>query len=194
MMKEYSDIWLGPDHDGKIDGLFLDDRLPEPSSAIRVARLYDIPDILPAAYYDLFCIHSLQDDWDVLRKPNAENALHLKNRGRTARWQLLDALDLIRLIRMQQVLDDLQKLTDEALDDVSAKCTISRCAETRESIRDYLFGSSDSNWRIGENVLDHISSMRGQIHHGMCRACGPMYDITMIQALNKIWESILTGE
>ena len=38
---------------GRVNGLYLDDRLPEPASAIRLASDYGIPSILPAAFYTL---------------------------------------------------------------------------------------------------------------------------------------------
>lgn len=74
-------------------GEYAEDKFPEPASAIRLARDFDIPSILPAAYLKLlFADPTL--DWDAIR--NKEDTSHSRL-SRSARWSLLDATDLRRL-------------------------------------------------------------------------------------------------
>lgn len=184
---EHSRAEQDPNYDGKINGLFCDDRFPEPASAIRIARLYNIPDILPAAYYELFSIDDVQHDWDGLRKPDAEHSLHLQNLGRTARWQLLDAADLIRLIRMQQKFCEIESSAKSDFASI-AECTVPQCARNRQAIKTSLFGSSD--WKIGMAVLVVISQKRRACKY-MCGVCGPIYDSKLQKISTKIWDSIV---
>ncbi|GJE89661.1 hypothetical protein PsYK624_057670 [Phanerochaete sordida] len=88
---------------GKLEGLFLDDRLPEPASAIRIASDFAIPSILPAAFYQLSQI-STDADWDAYRANPTAEGKHLRFGARTARWKLLDRVDLMRLLHGQKAL------------------------------------------------------------------------------------------
>ncbi|KAI0931488.1 hypothetical protein AcW1_001120 [Taiwanofungus camphoratus] len=85
---------------GKVNGLYLDDRLPEPASAIRIASDYNVPSILPAAFYQLALLNT-DADWDTYR---ANPSKHLRFGARTARWRLLDKRDLMRLVHGQKLL------------------------------------------------------------------------------------------
>ncbi|THH23133.1 hypothetical protein EUX98_g8048 [Antrodiella citrinella] len=87
---------------GKINGLYLDDRLPEPASAIRIASDYAIPSILPAAFYQLALL-STDADWDRYRTNLSGEGRHLRFGARTARWGLLDKTDLMRLVHGQKL-------------------------------------------------------------------------------------------
>ncbi|KAI0828965.1 hypothetical protein BC628DRAFT_1417344 [Trametes gibbosa] len=87
---------------GRVGGRYLDDRLPEPASAIRIASDHAIPSILPAAFYQLALL-STDADWDAYRaSPGAGR--HLRFGARTARWPLLDKRDLMRLVHGQKLL------------------------------------------------------------------------------------------
>lgn len=69
------------------------DRLPEPASAIRLARERNIPTILPAAFYHLSRL-SIDDDWAETFRCD-----QLLAAGRTAEWNLLTADDLRCLLK-----------------------------------------------------------------------------------------------
>lgn len=88
---------------GKVNGLYLDDRLPEPASAIRIASDYNIPSILPAAFYELALL-TTDADWDTYRANPSGEGKHLRFGARTARWNLLDKRDLMRLLHGQKLL------------------------------------------------------------------------------------------
>ncbi|KII94921.1 hypothetical protein PLICRDRAFT_67581, partial [Plicaturopsis crispa FD-325 SS-3] len=84
-------------YDGKIDGLYLDDILPEPVSAIRLAMDFNITNILPAAYYHLSRI-DIDSDWTTSRQTA------LMDDQRTARWKLLRAEDLLHLLQVKNLI------------------------------------------------------------------------------------------
>jgi len=88
---------------GKVNGLYLDDRLPEPASAIRIASDYGIYSILPSAFYQLALL-STDADWDVYRETLSGEGKHLRFGARTARWKLLDKRDLMRLVHGQKLI------------------------------------------------------------------------------------------
>ena len=70
----------------------LENSFPEPASAIRLAREYDIPTILPAAFLELVGIDH-DKDWDDLREDDDNLPFDI----RSARWGLLNDLDRSRL-------------------------------------------------------------------------------------------------
>lgn len=74
--------------DGLVDGKTAYERVPEPCAAIRFAQDYDLLSILPAAFYRLAGISS-QSHWE---SPYCERA----------RWDLLSASDLRRLVRLRE--------------------------------------------------------------------------------------------
>ena len=75
------------------EGEYIEDKFPEPASAIRLARDFDIPSILPAAYLKLLYADPTLD-WDDIRKTKDGSHGRL---ARSARWTLLDRLDMLRL-------------------------------------------------------------------------------------------------
>lgn len=67
-----------------------DNCLPETVATIKLARQFDIPSILPAAFYHLSRL-SILNDWD---KAHADPSTHIRNpTKRTAQWGLLSAKD-----------------------------------------------------------------------------------------------------
>ncbi|EKM60373.1 uncharacterized protein PHACADRAFT_246254 [Phanerochaete carnosa HHB-10118-sp] len=69
--------------------------IPEPASAICFAREFDVPSILPAAFY-MLALTDVQRDWDnVEHRPSG-----------AARWSLLDQQDMLRLFRGKASLRD----------------------------------------------------------------------------------------
>lgn len=79
--------------DGLVDDKAFDDCLPEPASATRFARQFDIPSILPYTCYLLAGIeHS--SDWDRIRANPSDRKILTETIWRTARWNVLDAADL----------------------------------------------------------------------------------------------------
>jgi hypothetical protein len=82
---------------------YIDDCLPEPASAIRLARECDIPSILPAAFYHLSRL-SIYDDWSDARQCleiQSSRYEGLDIGRRTAEWSLLAPGDFICLLKGQ---------------------------------------------------------------------------------------------
>jgi hypothetical protein len=72
-----------------------DELLPEPASAIRLARECNIPTILPAAFYHLSRL-SIDDDWSKIQRCS-----EAVKTGCAAEWSLLTAEDLRCLLQGQ---------------------------------------------------------------------------------------------
>ncbi|KAG1756723.1 uncharacterized protein EDB91DRAFT_1094086 [Suillus paluster] len=107
-----------PQHDAA--SRFIDNRMLEPASAIRLAREANIPEILPAAFYMLSTISPFMD-FDALRTSspptiaNSEgNAIAWQPGERTARWGLLTPADWLCLVRGKHYLMEFaQKIEEE---------------------------------------------------------------------------------
>ncbi|KAG0707705.1 hypothetical protein DFH29DRAFT_895021 [Suillus ampliporus] len=108
---------------------FVDNRMLEPVSAIRLAREGNIPEILPAAFYMLSTISPFMD-FDALRTPSPPtiadsegNALAWLPGERTARWGLLTPADWLCLMRGKHYLMDFaQKFEREESCPCEAEC------------------------------------------------------------------------
>lgn len=75
-----------------MDGKFLDDRLPEPVSAVRFARHFDVPSILPYAYY-AHAGRGCTDEWHTSHSDPIQRRALETTLFRTARWTLLQTFD-----------------------------------------------------------------------------------------------------
>ncbi|TFY59413.1 hypothetical protein EVG20_g7800 [Dentipellis fragilis] len=90
-----------------VDDPNIDDQYPEPASAIRLARDFNIPEILAPAFYHLSRIN-IEHDWDASRgvdlhgKPTRVSN-HFR---RTARWDLLEKEDYVSVLRGRYRLKD----------------------------------------------------------------------------------------
>lgn len=72
----------------------VDEAFPEPASAIQFAKDFDIPEILPAAFYNLSCLHVMLDWFRNRERPD-----EYKNwTSLTARWSDLGRDDLFVLM------------------------------------------------------------------------------------------------
>ena len=69
-------------------------RVPEPAVAVCIVRDFDIPSVLPCAYYTLACI-SFDHDWGTNEKPSLPLALGYA----LARWHMLDIVDMETVLR-----------------------------------------------------------------------------------------------
>ncbi|KAI5117804.1 hypothetical protein M0805_004564 [Coniferiporia weirii] len=98
--------------------------LPEPASALAIARLYDVKRILPAVYYDLSRL-SVLDDWDdekakeaaIMQNTDGNTSLYVT---RAVRWRLLSGEEFRILQRgkcaMRYYLAQLASKTPNAYD------------------------------------------------------------------------------
>ncbi|EIM82193.1 uncharacterized protein STEHIDRAFT_23738, partial [Stereum hirsutum FP-91666 SS1] len=95
-----SDGWAHVEDPDTMVHLHLDRRLPEPASAIRLAQEYNIPSILPAAYYQLSRLTVEYDTESVEQDAEAFVMTHGIVQ-RTAQWSLLEGRDFMRVLRGQ---------------------------------------------------------------------------------------------
>lgn len=82
----------------------IDDYLPEPASAIRLARDCNIPSILPAAFYHLSRLSVFHDRRKTRLRSNEESydhSDHLSDDQRSADWNVLSSTDYICLLKGQ---------------------------------------------------------------------------------------------
>lgn len=179
--------------DGEIDGLFLDDRLPEPVSAIRVARMYEVPKVLPAAYYALYCINSTRADWNECRGGGQanHNPWFLRGGNRTARWDMVDIVDMKRLVRLQEIMLNQYLEMKVAFIDLGSSMDDckqpEKCTERRKDLESHLF---EDGWHIGEDALARIKRWGRFFCEGMCVKCRPAFTRLMDEHSGIIWDSL----
>jgi hypothetical protein len=120
---------------------FLDDYLPEPASAIRLAREHDIPTILPAAFYHLSRL-SIWSDRHAVRSSAGRKSI-LIDRQQTAEWDILTVTDYICLLKGRAKLS----------------------AATKELLR-FTLHIEDGHWSEGR-----CSTGRRELHEEIREAC-----------------------
>ncbi|KAG1878047.1 hypothetical protein DFJ58DRAFT_648925, partial [Suillus subalutaceus] len=106
-----------PQHDAASQ--FIDNRMLEPVSAIRLAREANIPEILPAAFYMLSTISPYMD-FDTLRSSNPPpltdsqgHILMWQPGERSARWGLLTPDDWLCLARGRHSMMDFARIFEQ---------------------------------------------------------------------------------
>ena len=208
--------------------LFLDDPLlhnkmkvnvvhsfPKPTSAIWFAREFDLPQILPAAFYHLARIPT-RHNWDELRA-NHNNLDHsVYNGGRSARWNLLSTEDFFCLTRGREHLTGQTKVLQEYISDLPGILTHKHgksCHErfTRldyklrhispydvlhrfriaQSLEDEARPEIDLCSECCKRVLDYSTVRRWKVWDGLREAFGlpvrEIYFIPCMTSLLKAW-------
>ena len=130
----------------------LDDCIPEPASAIRFARDFDVPSILPFAFYTLATIHP-DGDWDAKRQnvPDIQQQPDV----RSARCGLLRVDDYSQLLRGKDMLARCILDIVERYDNAKAPWDMIDCKRKRQCIAMYELLSND--WR--NDVLSGASHL-----------------------------------
>ncbi|TFY59409.1 hypothetical protein EVG20_g7798 [Dentipellis fragilis] len=90
----HQDDWYGEEWPN------IDDQYSEPASAIRLARDFNIPEILGSAFYHLSRI-DIEHDWNASRgvDKHGEPTRVSNHHDRTARWNLLEKDDYVSVLR-----------------------------------------------------------------------------------------------
>ena len=151
---------------GKVDNLFLDDRLPEPASAIRLAIDFNIPSILPAAFYQLSLLGT-EADWDAYREDPSKR---LRFGARSARWKLLDREDLMRLVHGQK---QLAAYTRAIGTDLFGKCPRNSqgCSKARNDCWKYMQESAPVSMDDPLDILRDCMALQDVIAKLPCPSC-----------------------
>ncbi|THH29804.1 hypothetical protein EUX98_g4391 [Antrodiella citrinella] len=190
--------------EGKINGLYFDDRFPEPGSAIRLAKDFGITSILPYAFLCLAQIDPAME-WDAVRGTHGpvDEKLRQKlmNRGRSARWDLLDREDLrCLLIGMRQLRDQSSTL----LVNLYGKIPIIECANHRDgpsrTCREDLRLAMQQRFESGVGgqpsfinshplqLLDLVEKHVGDCK--MCQVCKQAARLAVHRSRAKTWEKL----
>lgn len=142
-----------------IPPLELDNALPEPASAILLARECNIPSILPPAFYHLSRL-SIEDDWDLVRRLETKEVTDVRDprpsyESRSARWSILRAEDLRCLLVGRLAMEKCRRLhvgldpcsgSDDVPDDDWEECALrapSNLKRFNDRIRDASTSDTD---------------------------------------------------
>ena len=152
-----------------------DDHLPEPASAIALARSCDVPSILPAAFYHLSRL-SIYNDRHMSRRAPGSACLNpsyhdsLIEGQRTVDWRLLSTTDYMALLKGRAAL---AAASQELFTPITASmysacdCNKDRQIALMEEMRDVCRRSPDiletTRWYLAREDL-------GENVCGMCRA------------------------
>ncbi|GJE95312.1 hypothetical protein PsYK624_114960 [Phanerochaete sordida] len=185
------------------------DAVPEPASAIRFAREFDAPAILPFAYYTLAGI-AYSCKWETRHGP-FDPAVDVDSQGplRAARWELLDAVDLARIVDgRERLIDSVQSLCmlrDEGcvrgcltppLRRTGAQCRSEGSCEDRiPVVAEWLAKFSEVSYfgAIRPDPLGVVENMfGGQSQWGICEACDQEMVAMIREWQTSEWESLPT--
>ncbi|TDL17690.1 hypothetical protein BD410DRAFT_794168 [Rickenella mellea] len=175
----------------------LDNHFPEPGAAIQLARLCNIPEILPAAFYHLSRLHQ-NEDWDMCwgSSPD-EDTLEKVAAGkkRTARWGLLTDQDYRCLVRGRDFLED--ALSDTVFPSSILPWTIpdGMCDNQHHcrSLFPNVLASMRNDSRRTRDVLavlDTYASKDISQEYHLCLLCGAVLNISLKALRGSLWTSL----
>ena len=174
---------------GLIDGKSFTDRVPEPGAVIAFAHEFDMPSLMPTAFYVLAGI-PLRREWDEGHAKRMHDVA--EEAERLVRWKMLSGGDMTRLTRAREVLarrialivDRYLEEHEHGLDVMeevmpNAGCsTITRCIEAfsksvTSSWRQSVF--RPSNLALDMVCPDPIGLLQKMLDHshewGICDSC-----------------------
>ncbi|KAF7352601.1 BTB domain-containing protein [Mycena venus] len=163
------------DDDYMVDDLYLDERLPEPAAAIRVAADLNVPRILPSAVYHLSRL-STDDDWLELHKTRTTLGL-----ARTARWDLLEAADLKLVLKVRELITKNHSFS--ALYVQPPKCT------AKDDCEDWWIRTA-LQWRVASDPLKLMKKFVDAQPPGLCKPCWNRNKTTVEECRFDLWEAI----
>ena len=167
----------------------MDDRLPEPASAIRLASDFDIPSILPAAFYQLASI-STDADWDAYRASPTIEGKHLRFGARTAKWSLLDKRDLMRLVHGQKLLAAYTRSIGTDIFGMRCPRNAKGCSTARSDCWKYLQENAPVSMDDPLDILHDCMNLGDLLTDLPCATC--LADITALAEKKRLelWRSL----
>ncbi|KDQ58242.1 hypothetical protein JAAARDRAFT_57970 [Jaapia argillacea MUCL 33604] len=182
----------GKDSAGQVDGLYLDDRFPEPASAIRLAQECDVPNILPAAFYHLSRI-DLDADWDRYRSEGDKIRKEEYHRAlgygcQTARWGLLKPEDLMKLCRVRDQVREQAYLSHTGAWD-RLECCVEECWQARTK---YAWEAKEEMFLSKDPLMDLRKYCREEVlvKLKLCRGCSQAVKDILTHRRSKVWERL----
>lgn len=162
------------------------DHIPEPAAAIALGRKYDIFDILPAAFYDLSTIPSL-NEWDIrfeYEEHRADPPVDYK--GRAARWKLLSGIDLLAIYQGRELLTAHAEEVSERDFFYKACTTTSKqtCQETKKLLRRKI--SSEG----ARDILRCLQTLLASTSNTLCESCHFNLECHIETERKEIWRRL----
>ncbi|OCH96197.1 hypothetical protein OBBRIDRAFT_787655 [Obba rivulosa] len=173
---------------GKVDGLYLDDRQPEPASAIRIASDYSIPRILPAAFYALSQL-STDADWATYRA-GSNPGKHLRFGARTARWDLLDKRDLMRLVHGQKCLAAYTRAIGTDIFGLRCHRGVKGCSKARSECWKYFQENAPVSMDDPLDVLHDCMQLDSLLTEMPCATCVADIAVMAEKKRRELWISL----
>lgn len=184
---------------GILDGKFFEDCVPEPASAVRIAEDYDIPAILPYAYYRLAAT-SLKHD---LNKLSVVDPVVVSSSYRGAKWEILQSRELTRVMYGREALVECLGSLQSAFADVTAVTTqysgrcnqVAACVENGANIvsmwrntifRDIFFTASHNPDPL--HVLERLVETMPQWK--LCPLCSSFLLQSIRRRQEQLWTSL----
>lgn len=165
--------------DSCVNDLFLDDRLPEPGSAICLAVEFDIPKILPAAIYHLSRL-TTSHDWQSCHAFPEMREGH----QRTARCNLLETKELDKLIYFKKRLSSPMTQVACALK-CHKNCTQkTTCEEAATLVGFKLRLSADPLEKMNQYIMVHNKWDRKKL----CKLCWEGMRAILRDQRVSLWE------
>ncbi|KAI0639952.1 hypothetical protein C8Q77DRAFT_1046589 [Trametes polyzona] len=173
---------------GKVGGRYLDDRLPEPASAIRIASDHGVPSILPAAFYQLALL-STDADWDAYRA-SPGTSKHLRFGARTARWRLLDKRDLMRLVHGQKLLAGYTRAVGTDVFGPRCQRGVKGCTKARNDCWKYFQENAPNSMDDPLDILHDCMRLDTLFTELPCAACTAEITVMAEKKRRELWRSL----
>lgn len=175
---------------GQIDGLYADDRFPDPAPAICLAHQYHCPEVLPAAYYCAVQI-SARNSWNRMRMTDV--GIRMLERGQfSVRWNLLQKRDMDRLSLGREILlkitNGLPPLFGSAPDD-QARCLSPKVCNLVRVWQRNLLLSLPKVWDPLE-ALYRLTTTLPPFEDGLCTLCKSRQDALISAKKAELWNSL----
>lgn len=171
--------------------------VPEPAAAIALAQEFNIESILPSAYYDLTrCTVSRSWDACVAEEGNSfvETCIF---QGKAARWQYLSATDLLKMLRIRELLNGERIKRFKSYFNLTGECThpghsqgICREETDRLMSEAHLESTACSDsYPDVLKVLRHLR-MKVRLDEELCNYCRNRFSEEIFKRRNEIWRQI----
>ncbi|TDL14655.1 hypothetical protein BD410DRAFT_778730 [Rickenella mellea] len=155
----------------------------EPAAAIEIARLFDIPSILPAAFLQLTRT-KIQNRWSARPKDPKDRMCHY------ARWELLGAEDSLRIVEITRSIH-ITVLCFQTFDlHKSTGCSNVSYCETRLQ---WEFNIFSSHYPLSLDILADVACLSSYISKNckLCKSCDENISKRLKQLRHNIWNESL---
>lgn len=160
---------------------FLDDELPEAARIIRLGRKYDIPTILPSAFYHLMRL-TIMDDED--RPGRADLDTYLSDGNRTAKWGMLEGSDFVCLERGRAKFR-------EAFNHVFKQRFIVKKENCTRDCTSHVWGTLEEECRQSQDIFGTLLRfVEGRGLTEACTYCQPRIRVSIASMRQDLWDGL----